>query len=68
MPLTKQGDKLVHSVAQGGRDEAEAGCVTVNQVRISAASFDTNIRHFLFLMIHSDLKIPSIPMCYKSKK
>ena len=30
MPLTKQGDELVHAVGQGGRDEAETGCVTVN--------------------------------------
>lgn len=36
MPLTKQGDELVHAVAQGGRDEAEAGCVTVDQLRICA--------------------------------
>ena len=35
MPLTEQGDELVHAVAQGGRDEAEAGCVTVDQLRIS---------------------------------
>ena len=35
MPLTKQGDELVHAVGQGGRDESEAGCVTVDQLRIS---------------------------------
>ena len=35
MPLTKQSDELVHAVAQGGRDEAEAGCVTVDQLWIS---------------------------------
>ena len=29
MPLTTQGDELVHAVGQGGRDESEAGCVTV---------------------------------------
>ena len=27
MPLTKQGDELVHAVGQGGRDESEADCV-----------------------------------------
>ena len=32
MPLTKQGDELVHAVGQGGRDESEAGCVTVDQL------------------------------------
>ena len=33
MSLTKQGDELVHAVGQGGRDEAEAGCVTDDQLR-----------------------------------
>ena len=33
MPLTKQGNELVHAVVQGGRDEAKAGCVTADQLR-----------------------------------
>ena len=36
MPLTKQGNELVHAVGQGGRDEVDAGCVTIDQLRISA--------------------------------
>jgi hypothetical protein len=39
MSLTKQGDELVHAVGQGYRDEAEAGCVAVDQVRVSATAF-----------------------------
>ena len=38
MPLTEQSDELVHAVGQGGRDEAETGCVTVDQLWISATS------------------------------
>ena len=34
MSLTKQGNEFVHAVGQSGRDESEAGCVTVDQVVI----------------------------------
>ena len=47
MPLTKQGDELVHAVAQGGRDEAEAGCVTVDQLWISAGTLKCLLEVFL---------------------
>ena len=40
MSLTEQGDELVHAVAQGGRDEAEAGCVTADQLRISTGMLE----------------------------
>ena len=40
MPFTKQGDELVHTVGQGGRKEAEAGCVTVDQLRISTGMLE----------------------------
>ena len=47
MPLTKQGDELVHAVGQGGRDEAEAGCVTVDQVVISTGMLECLLEVFL---------------------
>ena len=53
--LTKQGDELVHAVGQGCRDEAEAGCVTVDQVRVSARAFKCLLEVTLH-PIHSKLK------------
>lgn len=44
MPLTKQGDELVHAVAQGSSDEAKAGCVTVDQAYISTGAFNYFLR------------------------
>ena len=55
MPLTKQGDELVHAVGQGCRDETEAGCVTVDQVRVSARAFQCLLEVTL-RPIHSKLK------------
>ena len=55
MPLTKQGDELVHAVGQGCRDEAEAGCMTVDQVRVSARAFNCLLEVTL-RPIHSKLK------------
>ena len=55
MPLAKQGDELVHAVAQGGRDEAEAGCVTVDQLRISTGVLEGLLEVFLSPG-HSSLK------------
>ena len=55
MPLTKQGNELVHAVGQGGRDESEAGCVTVDQVRVSARAFQCLLEVTL-RPIHSKLK------------
>ena len=55
MPLTKQGNELVHAVGQGCRDETEAGCVAVDQVRVSARAFNCLLEVTLRL-IHSKLK------------
>ena len=55
MPLTKQGDELVHAVGQGCRDETEAGCVTVDQVGVSARAFKCLLEVTL-RPIHSKLK------------
>ena len=55
MPLTKQGDELVHAIGQGGRDEAEAGCVTVDQLRISTWMLECLLEVFLSPG-HSSLK------------
>ena len=55
MPLAKQGDELVHAVGQGGRDEAEAGCVTVDQLRISTGMLECLLEVFLSPG-HSSLK------------
>ena len=55
MPLTKQSDELVHAVGQGGRDEAEAGCVTVDQVRICTGAFDC-LLEITLCSIHSELE------------
>lgn len=55
MPLTKQGDELIHAVGQGCRDETEAGCVTVDQVRVSARAFNCLLEVTL-RPIHSKLK------------
>ena len=55
MPLTKQGDELVHAVGQGCRDETEAGCVAVDQVRVSARAFKCLLEVTL-RPIHSELK------------
>ena len=55
MSLAKQGDELVHAVGQGGRDEAEASCVTVDQLRISTGMLE----RFLEVCLspgHSSLK------------
>ena len=55
MPLTKQGNELVHAVGQGGRDESEAGCVTVDQVVISTGILECLLEVFLSPG-HSSLK------------
>ena len=55
MPLAKQGNELVHAVGQGGRDETEAGCVTVDQVGVSARAFKCLLEVTL-RPIHSKLK------------
>ena len=55
MPLTKQGDELVHAVGQGCRDETEPRCVAVDQVRVSARAFNCLLEVTLRL-IHSKLK------------
>ena len=55
MSLTKQGDELVHAVGQGCRDETEAGCVTVDQVGVSARAFKCLLEVTL-RPIHSKLK------------
>ena len=55
MPLTKQSDEFAHAVGQGGRDEAEAGCVTVDQLWISAGTLKCLLKVFLSPG-HSSLK------------
>ena len=55
MPLTKQSDELVHAVAQGGRDEAEASCVTIDQFWISTGVLEGRLEVFLSPG-HSSLK------------
>ena len=55
MPLTEQGDELVHAIGQGGRDESEAGCVTVDQLRISTGVLECLLEVFLSPG-HSSLK------------
>ena len=55
MPLAKQGNELVHAVGQGCRDETEAGCVAVDQVRVSARAFKCLLEVFLSPG-HSSLK------------
>ena len=55
MSLTEQGDELVHAVGQGSRDEAEAGCVTVDQLRISTGMLECLLEVFLSPG-HSSLK------------
>ena len=55
MPLAKQGNELVHAVGQGCRDETEAGCVTVDQVGVSARAFKCLLEVTL-RPIHSKLK------------
>lgn len=55
MPLTKQGDEPVHAVGQGGRDESKAGCVTVDQLRISTGMLECLLEVFLSPG-HSSLK------------
>ena len=55
MPLAKQGNELVHAVGQGGRDEAEAGCVTVDQLWIGTGMLERLLEVFLSPG-HSSLK------------
>ena len=55
MSLTKQGDEIVHAVGQGGRDESEAGCVTVDQLWISTGMLEGLLEVFLSSG-HSSLK------------
>ena len=57
MPLTKQGNELVHAVGQGGRDEAEAGCVTVDQVRVSTRAFKCLLSDRLLIYLGNGLDL-----------
>ena len=68
MPLTKQSNELVHAVGQGGRDEAEAGCVTVDQVRVSARSFNCLLEVTLrgMWVICLKIKYASETLCLQS--
>ena len=59
MPIAKQGDELVHAVGQGGRDESEAGCVAVDQVRVSARAFKCLLEVTL-RPIHSELECANV--------
>ena len=40
MPLTKQGNELVHAVAEGGCDEAEPIGLRLDEFRVDTGTFD----------------------------
>ena len=40
MPLTKQGDELVHAVTEGGCDEAEPVGLSFDEFRVDTGAFD----------------------------
>lgn len=47
MPLTKQGDELVHAVAEGGYDETEPICLRLDEFRVDTGTFDCFLEVFL---------------------
>ena len=47
MPLTKQGDELVHAVAEGGCDEAEPIGLRLNEFWVDTGTFDCFLEFFL---------------------